>query len=491
MDTDPISPKYTLVDHLRATSRHLIRWCTPSLLGGPDLDPWQDDLSISYAPAGSMLDHSNWFAGAESRIASAHGSQKAFLVPAGSTTCNLVVARAIARSGTKGEVLLDRQAHHSMVRGLTAFGVKWSYIDTGRWDRDFECPKPVRPRDVARAIHRAGDVAAVCIVSTTYGGEVANLAGIREVIEREAPGALLAADGAWESHFPFHDDLAPLRAARYADLISHSSHKAAGALQPGAVLLWNDGPLAYDVVDASYLDLMSTSASFIISASIDHAYGRLSANGNELLGRSIRLAAHLADGLRAGIPGIRLLADERKGMKVALDPTKVTIALPPGPITGYAVRDALAEQNIVVEKATPASVTFLATFGLDEVQVDTTVAATVEAVARLDAAGGPARRTVPDPFAEAPAVHAMAPWDAQRAAAFAAIEVPMDEAIGRIAVEQVEAYPPGVAIISEGFEVTAGAVEWLRAVRSAGGNIVARRPDLDSLRVLATTSELD
>jgi len=486
MNPNQTPSKDSLSEKLLSTSRHLIRWCTPSLLGGPEIDPWRDDISISYAPAGSMLDHSNWFADAEARVAKAHGCHKAFLVPAGSTTCNLVAIRALARYGVPGVVLVDRQSHHSIVRGLNMFRVPWRYIDTGRWDPDFECPMPVRPSDVARAIHRAGEVAAVCIVTTTYGGEVSNLAGIRQVLEREAPSALLIADGAWESHFPFHDDLAPLRAARFAHVVSHSSHKAAGALQPGAVLLWNDGPLPCHTLDAAYLDLMSTSASFIITASIDHAYEQLSANGNQLIGRSIELTTRLADGLRSQIPGVRLLTDERLGRGVSLDPTKVTMALPPGPVTGYAVRDALAEQNIVVEKATPATVTFLATFGLDHAQVDATVAATTAAAARLTAAGGPARRTVPDPFAGAPATHAMAPWEAQGAARYAAVDVPMDQAIGRIAVEQVEAYPPGVALISEGFEVSASAVDSLRAVRSAGGTIVARKPELDRLLVLAT-----
>ena len=483
-----------LTSKLRRCSRDLIRFCTPSLVDGPGLDPWSVDLSISYAPAGSMLEHSHWFADAEAVVVDAQGCDRAFLVPAGSTTANLAVVRALARLGRPGTVLVDRQAHHSVIRGLAMCGVSWRPIDADRWDDAFECPRPVHPSDVARAIRatEADDpdgVAAVILVSPTYGGEVADLGAIRSIIDRWAPGAVFHVDEAWGSHLAFHPDLRPHRAARFAHVVSQSTHKAGGALQPGAVLLWNDGPLPHDVLDAAYLDVMSTGASFLITASIDHAYRRLVADGAALLGRSIDLTARLTVGLRAAVPGGRLLADEHPAGAdgvVFQDPTKVTLALPPGPVTGYAVRDALFDREIVVEKATPATVTFLTTFGIDHAAVDTTVAAVAEIVAAIEGDGGPDRLAVPNPFAGAAAVPAVAPWVAQRAAQHAAVEVALDDAIGRIAVEQVEAYPPGVAVISEGFVVTAGAVENLRAIRAAGGSIVARRPDLTGLRVLAT-----
>lgn len=483
--TDPAHGGEGLAEQLRAASRCLIRWCTPSLVDGPDLDPWKVDLSISYAPAGSMLDHTGWFAKSEKVITEVQGCDRAFLVPAGSTTANLTVIRAIARHGAPGTVLVDRQAHHSVIRGLTMCNVPWQFIDTGRWDDTFECPKPVRPSDVSATIRQVDDVAGVIIVSPTYGGEVADLQGIRSVIDRRAEQAVFHVDEAWGSHLAFHPDLAPLRAARFAHVVSQSTHKAGGALQPGAVLLWNQGPLPFDTVDAAYLDLMSTSASFVITASIDHAYRRLDADGRALIDHSIEMTERLSDGLRGAIPGVVLLADQEADSGVPQDPTKVTMALPLGPVTGYAVRDALDKTGIVVEKATPATVTFLTTFGIDELAVDTTVERVGAVFAAISAAGGPNRRTVPNPFAGAPATPAMPPWDAQRAVRFAAVEVPMAEAVGRIAVEQVEAYPPGVAVISEGFEVTASAVEWLEAVRSAGGTIVARNPELTTLRVLA------
>lgn len=486
MSAEP-HPDPSIADELTSITDDLTRWGTPNPIGGLALDLERDDLSISFPPAGSMLEHSGWFRRAEQLVARVQGCERAFLVTNGSTGANHTIARAIDRHAGRGVVLVDRQAHHSVIRGLNMMKVPWRYIDTATWDPVFECPRPVRPADVARAIRRAGDVAAVWVVTPTYGGEIADLAGIRAAIDRLAPGAVLAADEAWGSHLAFHPDLKRHRAARFAHVVSQSVHKAAGAIQPAAVLLWNPGSLEFETLDDSYLDLTSTSASFTVAASIDHAYRRLSVDGRTLLGRSATLAARLADGLRDRIPGVRLLADVHAA-DGPHDPMKVTIALPQGPVTGYAVRDALIERHIMIEKATPATVTYLTTFRLDEAQVDATIAATAEVVASLTVAGGPDRRPVPDPFATMPAEPALAPWEAQRLARHSSVEVSLDDAIGRISLDQVEAYPPGVAVISEGFVVQAAAVEWLRTVRAAGGGIVARHPELDRLRVLATAN---
>ena len=476
------SPAPGLLDRLAQQGPTLARFCTPSVLPGPTMDIWAADLSISYAPAGSMLDHSGWFAEAEALIAKVQGSDGAYLAPGGSTLANQVVLRSLQRGGHAGTVLVDRQAHHSVVRGLTMFGIPWQYIERGRWDPTFECPRAVQAVDVVRTITSVDEVAAVIVVSPTYAGEVADLGGVRQAIDRHAPDAVFHVDEAWGVHLAFHSELRPHRAVLHADLVSQSTHKAGGALQPGAVLLRNDGAVTRRAVDAAYADLLSTSASFLIAASIDHAHRTLAADGEARLDRSIHMTRRLAAGLRAGIPGGRLFADAHPA--APLDPTKTTLALPAGPVTGYAVRDALAAAGIVVEKATPATITWLTTFGVDEAIVDRTIEVTAAAVRRLSARRGPARESVPDPYIESPAAPVVPPHEVVGRAAREAVSVPIDDSVGMVAAELIEAYPPGVAVISQGFRVTSGAVAWLRAVAAAGGTIVGGDGQLRALRVL-------
>ena len=78
----------------------------------------------------------------------------------------------------------------------------------------------------------------------------------------------------------------------------------------------------------------------------------------------------------------------------------------------------------------------------------------------------------------------MHPYAARRYAKSVGREVPIREAVGHVAAESVEVYPPGVPLILEGFRVSADAVDYLLAARDEGGSIVARDTSLTTLRVL-------
>ena len=78
----------------------------------------------------------------------------------------------------------------------------------------------------------------------------------------------------------------------------------------------------------------------------------------------------------------------------------------------------------------------------------------------------------------------MHPYAARRYSKSIGREIPLREAIGSVAAESVEVYPPGVPLILEGFRVSADAVEFLLSARDQGGSIVARDTSLATLRVL-------
>ena len=75
------------------------------------------------------------------------------------------------------------------------------------------------------------------------------------------------------------------------------------------------------------------------------------------------------------------------------------------------------------------------------------------------------------------------PYHARRYAKAIGQEVPLDQAVGRVAAEEVEVYPPGIPVILEGFRVSEDAVRYLREARDLGGAIVARDTSLATLRV--------
>ena len=56
----------------------------------------------------------------------------------------------------------------------------------------------------------------------------------------------------------------------------------------------------------------------------------------------------------------------------------------------------------------------------------------------------------------------MHPYAARRYAKAIGHEVALEEAVGNVAAESVEVYPPGIPLILEGFRVSRDAVDYLR-----------------------------
>ena len=491
--TEPVTAPRDLTDLLNLVGPDLVRWCTPSVLPGiaQVTDPYRADLSVSYGPAGALLDHSGLFGAAERFIADVHGAAGAFIVPAGSTAANQTVVRALDRAGTDGVVLVDRQSHHSVINALNAAGRPWRYLDVGRWDELFECPLPVQAQDVERSIETARAdgvaIAAVVIVSPTYAGEIADINAISATVRDSLDDIHLHVDEAWGSHLSFVDGLGQLSAIRNgAHTVSQSTHKQGGALQPGAVLLHAKGPTPYGALDAAYRDVISTSASYLIAASVEAAHRVLASEGPAWLARSVDLTRRLADGLRRIVPDGILLDDARSlrltPVAVGQDPTKTTLALPDGR-SGYELAAHLADGGIAVEKATPATITFLTTFGLDTAAVDHTLDAVDAALPRPALADR--RGQLPDPFDHQQAVPAVRAADVL---AGRTETVSTHDAVGRIAAESIEAYPPGIAVVCEGYPIGPGALDWLRRVAESGGTLLGRDPSLRTIRVVAETT---
>lgn len=104
-------------------------------------------------------------------------------------------------------------------------------------------------------------------------------------------------------------------------------------------------------------------------------------------------------------------------------------------------------------------------------------------VAAVRAHAGPARATVVAASWSVTPEIVMPPREAFFAAA---TTLPADQAVGRVCVELVAPYPPGVPVLAPGERITAEALASLRAAAAAGTRIAyAADPTLETLRVVA------
>jgi arginine decarboxylase len=466
------------------------RWCTPSILEDQERveDFYASDVSISAGFFGTLVDHTGVFGEAERFAAAAQGADRTMFSVHGSSGSNWVVLRALALERQDAQVLVARSIHHSIINALKAYGLDFRFLPTP-YEPRFEALLPPSVEQVAEGLRRVPDALAVLYTSPTYEGLCADTRGIADCVHAMSDSAMLIVDEAWGGHLHFHPDLPESAMAAGADVCVQSSHKLAGGLQQTGLLHWRHGRVDSELMEEAYREYVTTSPSYHLLASADAAVRTLAAEGEEALGRAIRRTEALKAGLRASLPDLDWMDDPAwlasvRAHAPAWDLVKTTVGLSRYAVSGYEVARALVDRGIVIEKAGVQTITLIATFQLADSAVDETVAALVEILSGCVLAEGARQTMAANPFAAIDDRPVMHPYWARRYAKSIGHELPLREAIGKVAAEEIEVYPPGIPVILEGFRVSADAVEYLLEARDKGGSIVARDTSLRTLRVL-------
>jgi lysine decarboxylase len=466
------------------------RWCTPSILEHQERveDFYASDVSISAGFFGTLVDHTGVFGEAERFAADAQGADRTMFSVHGSSGSNFIVLRALALERSDALILVARNIHHSVINALKAFGLDFRFLPTP-YEPRFEALLPPSVDEVREGLRRYPEALAVLYTSPTYEGLAANTRAIAEVVHETSEHAMLIVDEAWGGHLHFHPELPASAMASGADVCVQSTHKLAGGLQQTGLIHWREGRVDSELMEEAYREYVTTSPSYHLLASADAAVRTLAAEGEEALGTAIARTRDLKAQLRERLPDLDFLDDPAWLDSVAThvaghDAIKTTVGISRYGLSGYDVAQALVERHIVIEKAGVHTITLITTFQLGADAVGDTVEALVEILAPRVLPGG-AREPMPsNPFSAIDDRPVMHPYAARRYAKSIGHEVPLREAVGKVAAEEVEVYPPGIPVILEGFRVSADAVEYLIEVRDKGGSIVARDTNLETLRVL-------
>ncbi len=466
------------------------RWCTPSILEEQERveDFYASDVSISAGFFGTLVDHTGIFGEAERFAAAAQGADRSMFSVHGTSGSNWIVLRMLALERSDALVLVARNIHHSIMNGLKAFGLDFRFLPTP-YEPRFEALLPPSVEEICEGLRRYPEAIAVIFTSPTYEGLAANTPEITAAVHEASPHAMVFVDEAWGGHLHFHDDLPWSAMESGADIAVQSTHKLAGGLQQTGLIHWHEGRVDSELMEEAYREYVTTSPSYHLLASADAAVRTLAAQGEAALGTAIRRTRELRTVLAERLPDLDWLDDPRWLATVAdhvagMDLVKTTIGLERFTLSGYEVAEALTERGIVIEKAGVNTITLITTFQLAPQAVEETVAAVADILTPAVRPGGGRREPPANPFRAIDDRPVMHPYAARRYAKSIGREVPIREAIGAVAAESVEVYPPGVPLVLEGFKVSEDAVDYLLAARDEGGSIVARDTSLTTLRVL-------
>src|ERR671927_598488 len=350
--------------------RGTARYHVPGHKGGPGADPGlrktigidalaadvpQDIHGIDLGPSPTPYER------AELLAADAFGAARSWFLTNGATHGNHTLCLALAPRGTR--IVAQRNSHASIVDGLVLSGGLPSFV-APEYDAELGITHAVTPAVLEAALREAPDASAAFIVSPTYYGMAADIAGLAEVAHDA--GVPLVVDQSWGPHFGFHDALPPTALSQGADAMLTSTHKIAGSLTQSAMLhIGASGRVDVGAVARALRLLRSTSPSSLLIASLDAARRQLSLHGEQLLFETLE-AIGVARAKLETIDGIALVDDSLVGrMGIAgYDPLRIVLDVRGTGCTGYGIADALRRSyDVHVELPAQATVVFVVGLG--------------------------------------------------------------------------------------------------------------------------------
>ncbi|HEY2718070.1 MAG TPA: aminotransferase class V-fold PLP-dependent enzyme [Solirubrobacteraceae bacterium] len=465
------------LDALRAyVARNPARLHVPGHKGGPGADPQlleaigERALSLDIPALTYGVDvgvEPTPFRRAQDLAAEAWGAARAWFLINGASQGNLSAGLALAHYGE--EVVVQRNAHSSTIDALVLSGMRPTFA-APELDAELGIAHCLSPQTLAQTLARTPGAVAAWVVSPTYFGAVADVAGLADVAH--ARGLPLVVDEAWGAHMAFHERLPAHALSLGADLVVSSTHKIVGSLTQSAMLhLGREASMRIeaDVVDRAVTLTESTSPSSLLTASLDAARRLAAVHGRDLLEQTMQALEQTRAQIRA-IDGLDVLDERLAGRPgvFAYDPLRVAIDVRGVAANGYELAPLLRElgdinlelygQNVVV-----------AVFGMGErtmPEANRLVEALREAVERVGL----------DPSGESSSFAAAPPWGdlamTPREAFLGKQEVvPAAQAAGRIAAESLATYPPGIPNVLPGERLTTETLAYIQRTLEQGGSV--------------------
>jgi lysine decarboxylase len=437
------------------------------------LDLPQDMEGIDVGPGPTPYER------AEELAAQAYGAARTWFLTNGATQGNHALCLALAGPGKR--VVLQRNSHASLIDGLVLSGGMPSFV-APVIEEGLGMAHGVTPESLAAALADAPEAGSAFVVSPTYYGIAADVAGLADVAH--AAGAALVVDQAWGPHFGFHPGVPPSALALGADAVLTSTHKIVGSLTQSAMLhIGREDRIDGDQLARAVRLVRSTSPSSLLLGSLDAARRQLAVHGGALLERTLH-AAGLAVAAIDAVPGVRVVGQDLVGSPgvAAHDPLRIVIDVRGTGCTGYEVAAALvAAYDVKVELAAHAVIVLV--LGLDQpVQALERFAHDFEVIVGRIARPGEAEAVVKPTSALSVGSAVVSPREAFLGDAE---PVPVLEAVGRVSCEAIAGYPPGIPALLPGDRITAEVIDYLRELVDVGARLHgASDPSFQTVYVL-------
>ena len=378
------------------------------------------------------------------------GSRQSYLLINGSTAGLLAGITAATHRGDT--VLVARNCHRSVAHALALAGVNPIWLSP-TWNAALGTYEQLSPETVRQALLAHPEATLTVMTSPTYEGVVSEIGAIAETVH--AAGGTLLVDEAHGAHFGYSPLFPKSAVTLGADIVVQSLHKTLPSPTQTALLHVCSDRVDSDRVQRQLSIFQTSSPSYLLMAGIDTCLRLLEAHGTELFAA---YEQRLTLFRRTAAPWL---------LPANGDPGKLILPCENG---AQLARDLREQFGLETEM-----------HGAHHVLAMTSVADTDEGFERLATALAALR---PTPSADSIACPPLPTVAVSPATAYnsESERVPLAEAAGRVAAEELYCYPPGIPLTVAGERLTDELVCYIAKQQAAGVHI--RGAENETVKVL-------
>ena len=429
-----------------------------------------DDTDNLHQPEGEIL----W---EMEQMKQKYGTKDSYLLVNGSTCGILAAISACCHPGDT--IVIARNCHRSVYHAVELLSLKPVYVYP-EVDKETGICLGISSEEVKRVI---ADTKPACVVLTspTYEGVVSNIRAIAEIVHEE--NSLLVVDEAHGAHFAWSDKFPETAMEQGADLVIESLHKTLPSFTQTALLHCNGTRIDPGRV-ARYLGVYETSSpSYLFMAGMDACIDLIREQGAELFAEyRRRLDAFYRD--TADLAQLHVMRREDLCKEEAYDWDDSKLIIYAGAMGGEELhQELLGHYHLQMEMVSADYVLGMTSL----MDTDEGMRRLVTALHEIDEknrrmaepheTAEENRKTELDgEVPEAGFTARMYRKNPRRMQIYQALdlpyrEVPLDEAVGKMAADYVYLYPPGIPLIVPGEVITEEFIRHIRECRERKLNV--------------------
>ena len=433
------------------------------------------DLDEFHDPHGIISEAMN-------RAAEVYGSHKSYYLVNGST-CGIIAAlSAVCRPGDK--LIVARNCHKSVYNAIRLLQLRPIYI-MPEWNEELGMFGGVSPEQVRKMVKQYTDAKCVMLVSPTYEGVVSDVEKIAKIVHKA--GVPLIVDEAHGAHFEFMSNVnetisttnyknIPNPAIRLgADIVIESLHKTLPAMTQCAILHEKSNIVDTERLEEYLSIYQSTSPSYVFLATTEACIEKMNYERDglfiiykELLSEYRKRFAQLshihlveesdfkkqsACGYDDGklVFSVKDCGYERDGEIIAMTGTKLGTILQEeyGQMMEMAAGNYVIAMTSVADSKEAFESLYLAMESIDAQLTDVEQSADTILY-----------KTLPE--------HKMNIAEARE---HKRVDIPFEDAIGKISGSYIYVYPPGIPIVTPGEALSLGVMQEIKAAMDSDLNI--------------------